>query len=224
MKYWSSASSEADEHREAAVAPPAAAPLLPQRRDGAGEADRDHASSRPMSMPSSSALVADTPSSSPSASRRSISRRWTARVPGTGRRELGVVAQALGGEAMDELGRLAALCKGEVRSPRSTKRACSPPPRPAPSRAGRARRRAAAGSRARPCGPARGAPSSAITRHRRSEQLRTELGRIGDRCRREQELRTRSRRGARSAGAAAGRSRRASRRPRGRRVLRRRTT
>ena len=68
-----------DEHREPVAAPPGAAPLLAQRGDRARESRREiTASSRPMSIPSSSAFVEETPSSSPSASRRSISRRCAA--------------------------------------------------------------------------------------------------------------------------------------------------
>ena len=64
-----------DEDGQPVPAAAGAAPLLAQARDRPREADRDHASSSPMSMPSSSAFVALTPSSSPSKSRRSISRR-----------------------------------------------------------------------------------------------------------------------------------------------------
>ncbi len=76
MKYWSSASSRRDEHREAVPAPAGASPLLAEARDRAGEADRDRrVEQSPMSIPSSSASVDVTPSSSPSTRRRSISRR-----------------------------------------------------------------------------------------------------------------------------------------------------
>ena len=47
MKYWSSASSRRDEHCEAVAAPPGPAPLLAQRGDRAGEADRDHGVEQP---------------------------------------------------------------------------------------------------------------------------------------------------------------------------------
>ena len=43
MKYWSSASSLAISTREAVAAAARASPLLAQRRDRAGEADRDRA-------------------------------------------------------------------------------------------------------------------------------------------------------------------------------------
>ena len=43
MKYWSSASSLRDEHREPVAAAPGAAPLLPEAGDRAREAGRDHA-------------------------------------------------------------------------------------------------------------------------------------------------------------------------------------
>ena len=65
-----------DQDGEPVAAAPGAAPLLAQARDRAGEADRDHARrAAPTSMPSSSAFVALTPSSSPAKSRCSISRR-----------------------------------------------------------------------------------------------------------------------------------------------------
>ena len=68
-------------------------------------------SRRPMSIPSSSASVAVTPRSSPSTSRRSISRRCSARVAGAVRSEPARRrdVDALGREAVDQLGRLAAL-------------------------------------------------------------------------------------------------------------------
>ena len=64
-----------DEQREPARAPAGAAPLLPERRTVPGNPTEIAQSSEPMSIPSSSASVAVTPSSSPSTSRRSISRR-----------------------------------------------------------------------------------------------------------------------------------------------------
>ena len=64
-----------DQHREPVAAAAGAAPLLAQRATVPGKPTEIAQSSRPMSMPSSSASVAETPSSSPSTSRRSISRR-----------------------------------------------------------------------------------------------------------------------------------------------------
>ena len=173
-------------------------------------------------MPSSSAFVAETPSSSPSVSRRSISRRCCARVAGAVRREVRVVAEPLGGEAVDQLGRLAALREGQRPQPAldehrlqarrlGERRAAQPELGvlqrrvPEHDRALGARRRVVAddghalaeqrGRRARP--GSRSSPRRAGTAARR-------------------------RRCARAGAGGAGRSRRASRRRRGRRAPRRR--
>ena len=68
-----------------------------------------------MSIPSSSASVAETPSSSPAASRCSISRRCAGRVAGAvGRKAVAVLlAEPVEREAVDQLGRLAALREAE---------------------------------------------------------------------------------------------------------------
>jgi hypothetical protein len=62
-----------------------------------------------MSMPSSRAFVAETPSSSPSALLRGVA--------GPVRRQVRVVAEPVGGEAVDQLRRLAALREGEGAQP-----------------------------------------------------------------------------------------------------------
>ena len=64
-----------DVDRQPAPAASGPAPHLPQTGDRPGKVTHTAASSSPMSMPSSSASVATTPSSSPLVSRRSISWR-----------------------------------------------------------------------------------------------------------------------------------------------------
>ena len=118
-------------------------------------------------MPSSSAFVALTPSRSPSSEPSLDLASLRSRVAGAIRGEVRVVAEALGGEAVDQLGRLAALREREraeavldEQSPGAWR-----PPR-APTHEARARRRSAAGSRARRCarGAARRRRSTTVTR------------------------------------------------------------
>ena len=82
-----------DVHRQPAAAPAGAAPLLAQRGDGAGERHATAASSAPMSMPSSSASVVTTASSSPS-----VEPALQLAPLGRG------VAGAVGGDAVGQLG------------------------------------------------------------------------------------------------------------------------
>ena len=222
MKYWSSASSLATSTASPCPRRPARPHCWRSDATVPGKPTEITASSSPMSIPSSSAFVAETPSSSPSASRRSISRRCCGRVAGAVRREPRVVAEPLGGEAVDQLRRLAALREREraqaaLDEPRLELRRLAR----APSRAGRAPRRAAAGSRGRP------SARRAAPRRRRSRsparRAATRRARRGSRSSpRRAGTAGRSRRCARAAAAAAGRSRRASRRRRGRRAPRRR--
>ena len=98
-----------DQHREAAAAAAGASPLLAQRRDRAREADRDHAVEQ-----------ADVDAELERIRRRDAEQLAVLQptldlapllrgVAGPVRREVRVVAEPLGGEAVDQLGRLAAL-------------------------------------------------------------------------------------------------------------------
>ena len=149
---------------------------------------------------------------------RACSRRGTARA---GRAV--AASTPLGGEAVDQLGRLAALREADrPQAARRRARRAAATPRRARSRAGRAPRRAAAGSRSRSSRSARGARVAVDDRRRLAGQ-RSARARPGSRSSpRRAGTAARRRRSARAAAAAAARSRRASRRRRGRRAPRRR--
>ena len=111
MKYWSSASSLATSTARPCPRRPARPHCCRSDAIVPGKPTEIAQSSRPMSIPSSSASVALTPSRSPSTRRRSISRRCCGRVAGAVRREprRGGRVEPVGCEAVDQLGSLAAL-------------------------------------------------------------------------------------------------------------------
>ena len=170
-------------------------------------------------MPSSSASVAVTPSSSPSTSRRSISRRWSGRVAGPVRREprgrLGV--EPLRGETVDQLRGLAAL--GEADRPQAAGDELGEEARASPSALARSCSGSSTtgGFQKAIVRAARGAASSSITVGIEAEQRAGQLAGVGDRRRGEQELRLGAVDLRAPAGAAGARCRRGSRRRRGRR-------
>ena len=175
-----------------------------------------------MSIPSSSAFVARRRAARPSASRRSISRRCCGRVAGAVGREPRVVAEPLGGEAVDSSAALRLFANVSVRRPRSTKPGLELR-RLGERRAAQAelrveQRRVPEHDRA--LGARRGVVAD--HRHRHAEQRRARARRGSRSSPRRAGTAARSRRCARAAGAAAARSRRASRRRRGRRAPRRR--
>ena len=211
-----------DEHREAVAAPPGAAPLLAQRGDRSREADRDHRVEQ-----------ADVDPELERVGRRDAEQVALGEAPldlaplldgvaGAVGREPRVVAEPLGREAVDQLGRLAALREGEraqaaldeaglelrrLRERRSAQPELDVEERRVPEDDG------ALGARRRVV---------ADHRHRRPEQRLAELARVRDRRRGEQELRLGAVDRGRSGAGAAARWRRASRRRRGRRAPRRR--
>ena len=157
-----------DEHGETAAAPARAPPLLAQRGDGPGKADRDDdveqadvdAELQRVRGGDAEQLAVDQAALDLSA--------LCGRVAGAIGREMRVVAEPLGGEAVDELGRLPALCKGErPQASLDEERLQLRRFRERARRVGRARRRAAAGSRARPCA------RRAARRRRRSRSPRS---------------------------------------------------
>src|SRR5207249_2662773 len=102
-----------DEHRQAMAAPPSPSPLLPQRGDRPREADRENAVQQ-----------ADVDSELERVRRRDAEQLALEQAPldlaplhggvaGAVGREPRVVAEAVGGEAVDQLGRAAALGEAE---------------------------------------------------------------------------------------------------------------
>ena len=189
MKYWSSASSLATSTASPCPRRPARPHCWRSEATVPGKPTEITQSSRPTSIPSSSAFVALTPSSSPSSSRRSISRRCCGRVAGAVGREPRVVAEPVGGEAVDQLGGAAAL--GEAERAQAALDEVGHQLRRLAERA-RAQPQLLVGQRRvperdRPLGARRGV----VADHRRldAEQPRAELAGVGDRRRGEQELR-----------------------------------
>ena len=152
MKNWSRASSLATSTASPLSRRPARPHCWRRLATVPGKPTERAQSRRPMSMPSSSASVAVTPSSSPS--------RAAARSPGAGRacsrrgRARGAPRarpDPLGREAVDELGRLAALGEADRAQPALDELCQGRRPRRARSPAAGAPRRAGAGSRRRSC-------------------------------------------------------------------------
>ena len=102
-----------DEHREPVLAPAGTAPLLAERGDGAGEADRDHRVEQADVDPELERVrrrdAEEVTGREPSLDLAPLLRR----VAGPVGREPRVVAEPVGGEAVHELGCLAALRERE---------------------------------------------------------------------------------------------------------------
>ena len=195
-----------DEHGEAVAAAPGAAPLLAQRRDRAREADRDDRVEQADVDPELERVrrrhAEQLARAEPALDLAPLLRR----VAGAVGREPRVVAEPLGREAVDQLGRLAALRERE-RAQAALDEAppgASPPPRAA-SRAGRAPRRGAAGSRARRCAR-RAAPRRRRSRSPGRRAARRRARRGSRSSPRRAGTAGRRRRSARAAAAAAARS------------------
>ena len=111
MKNWSSASALATSTARPRPRRPARPHCWRSDATVPGKPTEIAQSSRPMSIPSSSASVAVTPSRSPSSRRCSISRRCAGRVSRAigGEPQRGGRIDAVGGEAVDQLGCLPAL-------------------------------------------------------------------------------------------------------------------
>ena len=178
-----------DEHRQPVPAPARAAPLLPQRGDRAGEADRDHAVEQADVDPELERVRrADAEQlalEQPPLDLAPLLRR----VAGAVGREPRVVAEPVGGEAVDQLGRAAAL--GEAERPQAALDQVGHQLRRLAERRG-AQAELLVGQRRvperdRPLGARRGV----VADHGRldAEQPRRQLARVGDRGRGEQELR-----------------------------------
>ncbi len=192
-KNWSSASSLRDEDREPAPATACASPLLPQRRDRSGEADRDRAVEEADVDPElervgrghAEELALDEASLDLAA--------LLGRVAGAVRREpsRGRDVDALGREAVDQLGGLPALREAD---------------RPQPARRELGEQPCGVAERARPEPELRveerrvpdhdlalGSRGRVFTddRRRLARELERELARVRDRRRREEELRLR---------------------------------
>ena len=224
MKYWSSASSEATSTASPWPRRPARPHCWRRLAIVPGKPTEIAQSRRPMSMPSSSASVADTPSSSPSTSLPLDVAALLRRVAGAvGREPLrGGGVDPVGGHPVHELRGLAAL--READRPQAAVDERSHQPRCLAERArarSRARRRGAPGSTGRSCArraaPRRPRPRSARcraagARARRGSRSSPTRARTAGRCR------TR----APGAGGDAGRSPRASRTRRDTRAPRRR--
>ena len=181
-----------DEHREPVSAPSRAAPLLPQRRDRSGEADRDHAVEQ-----------ADVDPELERVRRRDAEqlaleqapldltplRRRVARAIGRERR---VVAEPVGGEAVDQLGGPPAL--GEAERAQAARDQIGHQLRGLAQRA-RAQAELLVGEgRVPERHGALGARRRVVADHRHlgSEQARSQLARVRDRGGGEQELRLRA--------------------------------
>ena len=192
MKYWSSASSLATSTASPCPRRPARPHCWRRLATVPGKPTEITQSSSPMSIPSSSASVArdaeQLARDEPPLDLAPLRRRVAGAVRARARR--GRRPSAVGGEAVDQLGRLAALREAE--RPQAARDELGHQPRrlaERAARAGRAPRRAAAGSRAR------SSARRAAPRRRRStvdvdaEQRARELARVRDRRRGEQELR-----------------------------------
>ena len=177
------------QHRQAAAAPAGAPPLLPERRNRAREADRDHAVEqshvdaqleRVGGADAEQVAVEQPPLDLPPLCRR---------VARPVRGEVRVVAEALGGEPVDQLGRLPALGEGE--RPQSALDEQRLELRgfgergTAQAELGVEQRRVPEDDGA--LGPRR--PVVGDERHAVAEQLGSELARVRDRRRGEQQLR-----------------------------------
>src|SRR5581483_1383755 len=95
-----------DEDREAVAAAPRAAPLLPERRDRAGKPDRDDRVEQPYVDPELERVRRGDAEQIAFGEAPLDLAALRARVPGAVGGESRVVAEALGREAMHELGRL----------------------------------------------------------------------------------------------------------------------
>ena len=102
-----------DEHGEAVAAPAGAAPLLAQRGDRAREADRDHRVEQADVDPELERVGRGDAEQLALGEPPLDLAPLLGRVAGAVGREARVVAEPLGGEAVDQLGRLAALREGE---------------------------------------------------------------------------------------------------------------
>ena len=141
-----------DEHGEPVPAPPRAAPLLAQRGDRAREADGDHGVEKP-DVDAELERVGRGDAEQVALGEPPLDLApLLGRVAGAVRRETRVVVEPLGGEAVDQLRRLAAL--GEGQRPQAALDEARLELRrlgERRARAARAPRRGAAGSRGRRC-------------------------------------------------------------------------